>query len=536
MNNNVNNNDANNSTVEIRVLLSDIWRGVIKFGWLAIALAVLLGGLQFYRSYIRFTPVYNVSATFTVQTENAVLSGDNGVSAYSFYYNRNTADQLASVFPHVVSNTILRQRVCEDLNVASMPANITASAISGTNMITLSAKGSDAQLTYDALLSVIEYYSSVADFIIGRTKLVMINEPVLPKSPSNTNAWVSTVFSATLIGLVLGIGWIIVYAILRKTIRTKEDITNVLNQHCIGVLPQVVFKKYRRKINTEIVLNNPHIGNDFIESLRLLKSSLQQSLDEDENIVMLTSTAPSEGKSVVAFNLASIFAKEDKKVLVIDADLRHSGIAAIINGEGNVRPENPIKKFFGKIAAKIKPSASKKRNTGKKIENGSENFRLSVRPKKISDYYKIETVENFGFDLFTYKNSSNYIQKIMRIPELRRVFDKLRGEYDLILVDTPPCGVISDATIIAGVSDAILYVIRQDAVMQASIRTGVNTMLETESKFLGCILNGAMGGIGGYGSNYKYGGYYRYYRGGYSYHSGYGRKYGNERKRLGKNK
>ena len=47
MDNNLPNNETNNSTVEIKVLLSDIWRGVIKFGWIAVALAVLLGGLQF---------------------------------------------------------------------------------------------------------------------------------------------------------------------------------------------------------------------------------------------------------------------------------------------------------------------------------------------------------------------------------------------------------------------------------------------------------------------------------------------------------
>lgn len=490
MNDNITNNDNANSTVELKVLLSDIWRGAIKFGWIVVALAVLFGGLQFYRSYVRYTPEYTVSATFTVQTENKVLSGENGVSAYSFFYNKNTADQLASVFPHIISNPILVTKVCEELNVYSMPATITATCISDTNMVTLTAKGGDAQMTYDTLNSVIKNYSSVADYIIGRTKLVIISEPVVPETPSNKMVWRSSVLRAALIGAVIGIGWIMVYAILRKTIRTKEDIRNILNQNCIGVLPQVVFKKYRRQINTDVILTNPLIGNDFLESLRLLRSAVRKCLGEGEKVIMLTSTAPDEGKSVVAVNLASIFAKNENKVLIVDCDLRNSGISSFFNnekGKGTVKSENEI--------------------------------------------YEIRHVEELGFDYLTFKNGEKNLQSIIRTSSLKKLFEDLKNKYDLVFIDTPPCGIISDASIIAGAADAIIYIIRQDAVMQTAIRTGISTMLETETKLLGCILNGATGGPGGYGNYYKYGGYNKYYRYGYSHRYGYGYGYGNQKKK-----
>ena len=487
MNDNVTNNDTANSTVELKILLSDIWRGAIKFGWVVVALAVLLGGLQFYRSYVRYVPEYTVSATFTVQTENKVLSGENGVSAYSFFYNKNTADQLASVFPHIISNPILITKVCEELGVTTMPASVTATCISDTNMVTLTAKGVDSQLTYDTLISVIENYSSVSDYIIGRTKLVIISEPVVPEAPSNQMAWRSSVLRAALIGAVIGIGWIMVYAILRKTIRTKEDIRNILNQNCIGVLPQVVFKKYRRQINTDIILTNPLIGNDFLESLRLLRSSVRKSLSEGEKVIMLTSTAPAEGKSVVTVNLASIFARNENKVLVVDCDLRNSGITSLVL---------------------------------KETEDGAV--------KSETEHYEIRHIEKLGFDFLSFSDNENNLQSTIRTPYLKNLFEELKKEYDLILIDTPPCGIISDASIVAGAAEAIIYVIRQDAVMQTTIRTGISTMLETETKFLGCILNGATGGPGGYGNYYKYGGYNKYYRYGYSRKYGYG--YGDQKK------
>ncbi len=481
MNNNINKDDTNNTTLEIRVLLSDIWRGFIKFGWIAVVLAVVLGGIQFYRSYVRFTPAYTVSATFTVHTENEVLAGDNNASAYSFFYDRNTADQFQAVFPHIISNAVLQKLVCSDLGITYVPASVTATCVEDTSMVTLTATGADAQLTYDTLMSVIRNYSSVADYIIGRTKLVMIDEPVFPEKPSNSMAWRSTVFRAALIGFALGLGWVILYAILRKTVRTREDIQNILNQHCVGVLPQVIFKKYRRKINTDIIITNTNIGNEFLESLRLIRGSFKKRLNDGEKSVVITSTAPDEGKSVVTVNLAAILAKNGNKILVADCDLRNAGATSLV----------------GDISA----------FECKSEENG---------------IYSIRSIERLGFDLLSF-NSEKNPQSIVRTDSLRKLFSELKEEYDLILIDTPPCGMISDASIIAGAADTVLYVIRQDLVMQNSIRTGINTMLETDARFLGCVLNGAMGGFGGYGGYYRYGGYHKYYRYGKGGKYGYGK-------------
>ncbi len=481
MDNDTLNKEGSNALEALKVRISDIWRGFVKFFWIAIVLAVIFGGIQFYQSYINFTPVYTVTATFTVQTENKVLSGDNGVSAYAFYYNQDTANQLASVFPHIISNPILTTKVCEELQVKSMPATIKASCIKDTNMVTLTANGIDAQKTYDTLLSVINNYSSVADYIIGRTKIVMISDPEIPKAPSNTNEWISSVLMAILCGGGIGAAWIIVYALLRKTIRTKEDIKTVLNQKCVGVLPQVVFKRYRRKINRDIVVTNPHIGDDFLESLRLLMKSIHKHLSEDEKVIMVTSTAPDEGKSVVTLNLATTFAQNNNKTLLIDCDLRDSDL------------ESLVKDNAGKIT--------------EKINNG---------------IYTIYHLENFEIDFLTFNDKKKALSTVLRTSQLPGILSMLKEYYDLIFIDTPPCGIISDAAIVAGASDTILYVIRQDAIMQTIIRTRLTTMLQSETKFLGCILNGATGGLGGYGNFYRYGGYNKYYRYGYMYRGNYG--------------
>ncbi|MBQ2775365.1 MAG: AAA family ATPase [Clostridia bacterium] len=480
---------------DINIYLSDIWRGFVKFWWIGVICAVLFGGVMFYSSYVKYTPEYKTSATFTVHTENSTLSGENGVSAYSFYYDRGTADQLATIFPYVLQSNMLQKQVCEDLNLPKMPASVSASCVTGTNMITLTTTGSDPKQTYDVLLSVIDNYSSVTEYIIGPTRLVMISPPEMPEEPSNRFDWASSTLKGVLFGVLLCAAWIVLYAVLRRTVRTKEDISRDLNQNCIGVLPQVVFKKYKQKVNSDILITNPLIGNSFKESLRLLRGSIQNNLQPTEKVVMITSTAPGEGKSITTLNLAAMFAKNESKILVIDGDLRDSGISKML------------------VKSKMRVRTIAESNNG---------------------LYSLKKVKALGVDILTFNAPAQQLWKVMRTANFKKLVDSLREEYDLILIDTPPCGIISDAAIIAGAADAALYVIRQDIVLTSSIRAGINTLISTDVKFLGCILNGATGGLGGYGNYYGYEGYRKYYRYGYHYGSygyGYGKKKKSEKER-----
>lgn len=467
----------NNAPLEkdVTLYLSDFWRGFVKFWWVGIVLGLVFGVVALYIGYVTFIPEYEVSATFTVHTENNTLADD----AYAYYYNRSTANELATVFPHVFQSRLLSNRVCKDLGIEAMPAEVSAKCVSGTNMITLTTTGKDPQVAYDVLLSVIDNYSYITEYIIGPTRLVSLSPPEVPSEPSNELVWYTVVLNGMLVGLAIGAAWIALYAVLRQTVRTKEDIHQTLNQTCIGVVPEVTFKRYSHKGNNDILLTNPLLGHEFLESYRLLRDAVQNNLQENEKVLLLTSTTQGEGKSVTTVNLAAMFAKNLGKVLVIDGDLRNSGISKLIS-----------------------------RNFTDDIE-GLQTF----DPEGVC---RIDRVEQLGVDVLSFRANARQLWKIIRTNKLKEIIDPLRSKYDLILIDTPPCGLISDAAIFAGAADVAFYIVRQDAVMGSRIREGINTLLATEIRFAGCILNGAAGGLGGYGGNYGYGGYRSYYSYGYS--------------------
>jgi len=101
----------------------------------------------------------------------------------------------------------------------------------------------------------------------------------------------------------------------------------------------------------------------------------------------------------------------------------------------------------------------------------------------------------------------------------------MRPLFDYIIIDTPPCGLLTDASIVAEVADTVLYVIDQDGVRTPRIRAAMDTVLGKNARFMGCILNNAASGLIGYGSNYGYGYGYRYGKyGKYGKYGAYGRE------------
>ena len=478
--------------VKVELYLSDLWRGTLKFWWLCPLLAVLLSATVFLESYITFVPTYTVSATFTVQTQDVNANGD-AVSSYSFYYNRTTAAQLSETFPFILESNLLQDTICDDLGVKSLPATISASSVTDTNMFTMKAVGYDAQATYDTLISAIENYPVVAEYVVGSTKLNMISEPVLPEQPSNKTNYLDKVVFGAAFGLLLGLAWIVIYAVFRNTIRTKQDIRGKLNRRCLGVLPSVVFKKHNQVIDRSLLLNNPQVGEGFLESVRALRNSVIQVTDGKYKVIMVSSAAPGEGKTTVTCNLASSIAMVDKKVLLVEGDLRNPSVLKLI--ESNER----------------------------KLIDENEKFR-------------IEKVEGLGVEFLSFKFVENEMWKVINAAFLKEVFDSLKDSYDYIIVDSPPCGLTSDPAIIAEVSDAAILVIKQDNVRITRIKRSIESLLSADVKVIGCVLNSVSSGWSSYGDNFRYG---RYGYGGYGYgygRYGYGYGYGETKKHIRKEK
>ena len=478
------------------IQFSDLWKGFIKYWWLLLALGVLVSLFMFFTSYSKFRPIYSVSATFTVNTETVSLTGE-GLPTYSYYFDNATASNLADTFPYILQSEILTEAISEDLGVRGVPAALSAQAVSSTNMFTLTAIGSNPQQTYDVLVSAMKHYPNAAKYLVGNVRLTTITEPQVPTEPANKFTY-AVALKGFAIGFALGMAWILVYALFRKTIRTKKEIKELLHCEVVGTLPEVTFKKYKKQqIDQSILIRNERIGKGFLESVRVFRNSFIHMLQPGEKVVMMTSTAPGEGKTTALVNLAISLADAGKHVLLVDADLRNPSVAPSLG----LDPE--IVTFEAEDDA----------------------------------YYKTKELEEFGLTYLRFTGESNAYWKVMKSDYLQSVFDTLRDDYDYILVDTPPCGLVSDTSLIAQAVDVIVYVVLQDTVRVNKILGGLDSVSHANARLLGVVMNGAQSGFAGYGENYGYGysnyGHYKSYsRYGYGYGYGYGYEYNEHRSLL----
>ena len=470
--------NSNKAEAHFKIYLTDLIKGVKKLWWVCIALAVLFGGGFALHGGLNYTPKYQTSATFIVSMQS-VSGASTGLSKYSYSYDTSTAEQLATTFPHILSSNLLQEMVCTELGENGMPATVSADVVKGTNMFKLSTFGKDPQKTYDTLISVINNYPSVAKHVIGNIKMDMITSPVFPQNPYNSPEYKDNFVTGATLGLIAGCVLIFLYAVFRNTIRTKDEIKTELNSNILGAVPKVVLKKRREKDSYPILVSDSKIPSTFSEAIRVCRNVFVNSLKEEEKVVLVTSTAPGEGKTTIITNIALSLAKRNKKVLLVDGDLRNPSIAPLLD------------------------------------INMDE-----VEYQTISDKYEIAFLESYNLSVLRFIFPDQEKESFVSTAFAKDVFDNLRDQFDYILVDTPPCGLVSDAMFIAQAADAAIYVIYQDVVGVSKIKSSLNNLLSTDVKIAGCVLNGAIGASTGYGYGYGYG--YKKY--GYGYN--YGKKYG----------
>ena len=215
------NRTENEERVETSLLLREVLRGFGKLWWLAVVLAAVVAVGALLYSMRTYRPLYKAEATFTVET----YTNQNG---YTFFYDNNTAAQMAITFPYLLDSDLLLERVKADMGVEYLNGSLNAEVIDNSNLFTLSVTSRDPQAAYDILQSLIKNYPAVAEYVIGRTKLNMIDYPEFPTMPYNRSQHLIAVGVGAAIGFILGLLCIVLYALTRNTVRKETDITEKL--------------------------------------------------------------------------------------------------------------------------------------------------------------------------------------------------------------------------------------------------------------------------------------------------------------------
>lgn len=338
-------------------------------------------------------------------------------------------------------------------------------------------------IEYDSAVREVKASEEIYNTLLTRLKELSIQEGLqtnnvqvvryadVPQAP----VWPKRTFYVTmaiLVGLFLGVGLAVLREAYTKTLRNRQDFEKVLEIPFLGQVPFVKTNaSHRHKEAPHLLIESDPRG---AESIRTIRTTLEFLLpDKKSAALMITSSLPGEGKSLIWMNLAVAFQELDRKVVLIDADLRRPSYLRVLPGSKNVslssylQGEAPLDQLV------------------QSAEVGTSN------PMRIP-FIPAGTTSLHPSDLFS-------------SPKMRELLEALKQRYQYCFIDTPPVLAVTDVAVLANVVDGILYVVRSHRTHRDIARMGKQQLVDVGAKLIGGILNAVKHEIGrGYPYYYYY--------------------------------
>jgi succinoglycan biosynthesis transport protein ExoP len=265
--------------------------------------------------------------------------------------------------------------------------------------------------------------------------------PVLPRRRSD-------LLMAVLAGGVLAVGFALFLEYLDNRIKSPEEIIAHLGMPCLGLVPMIADKA----LASRPLINNGVPAN-FSEAFRGLRTNvLFSSTEEDSRSLVVTSTGPGEGKTIVATNLALALAQSGQRVILIDADMRRPRTHEVLD-------------------QKQEPGLSN-------LIVGNAKATKAVRPSSVP-----------GLWVLPAGRIPPNPAELLGSARFKDFLVKLRDHFDWVILDSPPVMAVTDAAVVAHLTNGVVFVVGSEMANRGAARTAVNQLEAADAKLLGAVLN-----------------------------------------------
>ena len=305
-----------------------------------------------------------------------------------------------------------------------------------------------------------------------------------PISPKKTIVYLA----ALVLGVGLPVGVIYLIGLTKFKIEGRADVEKLTSLPVVGDIPLA-----DEKTGSIAVFENQN--NLMSETFRNVRTNLQFMLENGKNVILVTSTISGEGKSFISANLAISLSLLGKKVVIVGLDIRKPGLNKVFNIP---KKEHGITQYLTNTTANLMDF----------VQPSDINKNLFILPGGTVPPNPTELVARGG---------------------LEKAIETLKANFDYVILDTAPVGMVTDTLLIGRVADLSVYVCRADYTHKAEF-TLINELAENNKLPNLCIaVNGLDLNSRKYGYYYGYGKYGKYYGYGKRYGYGYGEKHGGEK-------
>lgn len=463
-------------SVSFEVLMMYI-RKVLKKWWIIALAAILLAAVGFAAAKITYVPKYSSQIMLVASNKNTALV-TSGQSSSDFSASVSLAGNCKYIFTTTALTTKVANNCGYKVTAEQVKSFVRVQAMEDTSVMYLTVTTTDPEVSYAIANTYMRFYEETMTEAFPNTTLKAIDPPLLPDAPNaNNNTLIYTVIGF-LIGAVLSVLVLVGMMILKDTVMSADDIKNKLGLKIIGSVSHVA-RKGKKNEKQSILLTDRRSGFAFIEAFKLIRTKLEHTLlRKGKKTVAVTSTVENEGKTTTAVNIALALAKNGKEVLLIDGDLRKPAVAKALNI--NAADDTGI--------------------AG--VVSGSKTLAESI---KYSEKYNL-------YLLLSGKGIPDP-SELFATQQMEDIIAAAKKEFDYVVIDTAPCGIVADTAILAGLCDSILMVVRQDTASARRIKRAMENLDNSGTEIIGCVYNDAKAGLGnnrlshryGYGYGYGYG-------------------------------
>jgi len=467
---------------------------VLRRAWLVILAAIVGAVVTFGGTYFFVTPLYESTAMFYVNN-NSISVGEASLSISSA--DITASKSLVDTYI-VILNT--RETMMDVMDYAEVSRSysdivdmIEAEAVNDTEIFQVTVTSPDPAEAEKLANSIAYILPKRISSIVEGTSAKIVDSAVIPSEPSSPNLVVNTLVGF-LLGLVICVGAIVLKELFNITIREEDDVTQICKYPLLTSVPDMASsskggydyrydqEKGKKKPASGSHGNKPVLigsGMSFAatEAYKLLRTKLQFSFADERSchVIGLSSALSGEGKSLTAVNLAYTLSQLDKRVILIDCDMRRPTLADKLN-----------------IARK--PGLSS-------FLSGQADIDGLVQFCGIKDDEQAFHVIAAG------PNPPNPVE-LLSSARMSKVLKGLRHAYDYVILDLPPIGEVTDALAVVKEVDGMLLVVRQNYCNRVVLSDAVRQFSFVDAKILGVVLNCTNDHGTKYGKSY----YKRYYK------------------------
>ena len=407
-----------------------------------------VGGIVGYDLMLK-KPVYQAQTS-------VVLANSSDTSTAITLNDLNTSQKLATTYSEIAKSELVLGQVIDNLKLEGitpkqLSSNITVKPISDTMILNIAVKSGNASMAADIANEIAKVFADEVTKIYKLDNVSQLSVAVTPTSPSNNTTTRDAILAAG-----IGIFVVAAFAFLRfyldDSVKHDDDIEKSLNLSKTGRISRSDNKTKREGAGELIVKNYPKaIASENIKSLR---TNLQfTAVDQNLKTILITSTNAGEGKSFVSSNLAISFAQADKKVLLVDCDLRKGRVHRLFgipntNGLSNLLTDDLV------------------------------NARFYIRKTSIKNL----SVITCG----TYPPNPS---ELLSSQKNKSLIDGLKSMYDIIIFDGAPVNGLADSVILASLMDETLIVVKDGATAKNDLAATKAALDKVGAKIAGVVFN-----------------------------------------------